>query len=91
MADIGTVDVNQNYHQRQELTVHQIKLFKGLESDLGEVERQVNAWLAVSNARIINIFGNMSPQSCPAEDKNTMIAKGSFVPSDILLVVHYVQ
>lgn len=69
--------------------MHQIKLFKGLETDLAGVEQQVNAWLAESHARVINIFGNMSPQSCPADDKNAMIAKGTFVPSDILLVVHY--
>lgn len=69
--------------------MHQVKLFKGLETDLAEVEKQMNAWLAANDVKVINIFGNMSPQSCPADDKNAMIAKGTFVPSDIMLVVHY--
>ncbi len=69
--------------------MHQIKIFKGIETDILAVETQINEWLQVSNAKVLNIFGNMSPQSCPADGKNTMIAKGAFVPSDILLVVHY--
>ncbi len=69
--------------------MHQIKIFKGLETDLTGVEQQVNAWLAQNSVKVINIFGNMSPQSCPTDDKNAMIAKGVFVPSDIVLIVHY--
>ena len=69
--------------------MHQIKIFKGLESELSALEKQINEWLAQGNPRVINIFGNISPQSVPVEDKNTALGKGAFAPSDVLLIVHY--
>lgn len=69
--------------------VHQVKLFKGLESEITGLEKQVNTWLAESGAKILHIFGNISPQSCPVDEKGGVLTKGSFLPSDILLVIHY--
>jgi len=43
--------------------MHQIKIFKGLEYDVEAMEKQVNDWLTRTNARVINIFGNIAPQS----------------------------
>jgi hypothetical protein len=70
--------------------VHQIKIFKGIESDTSELEKSVNRWLAESKARVIQIFGNMSPQS-PTANKTASLTTGAFAPSDVMIVVLYEQ
>ena len=69
--------------------MHQIKIFKGLETDIDLLEKQVNSWLFESQARVIHMFGNMSPQTAPVDTEATAITKGSFPPSDVFLVVVY--
>lgn len=69
--------------------MHQIKIFIGLESEVPVLESEVNTWLSASKARIINVFGNISPQSFPVDEKGVVISKSSFAPSDVLLIVHY--
>lgn len=71
------------------MPMHQIKIFKGLESELGLLEESVNQWLAQTRVRVINFSGNIAPQSCSAEERNVAISKGAFAPSDIVIVVHY--
>ncbi len=71
--------------------MHQIKIFKALESDVASLEKQVNSWLAESKVRVINMFGNIAPQSPGPETNSATITRGSFPPSDILLVVLYEQ
>ena len=71
--------------------MHQIKIFKSLESDITQLEKQVNSWLAESNVRVINMFGNIAPQSPPPEMNSSSISKSPFPPSDVLLVVLYEQ
>ncbi len=69
--------------------MHQIKIFKGLESDAALIEKQVNSWLAESNARVINMYGNIAPQSPAPDSTSNAISRGAFPPSDILLVLLY--
>ena len=69
--------------------MHQIKIFKGLETDIDFLEKQVNSWLFESQARVIHMFGNMSPQTSPVDTETTAITKGCFPPSDVFLVVVY--
>jgi hypothetical protein len=69
--------------------MQQIKIFKGIENDLSTLERDVNAWLAETGADVIQIFGNIAPQSGAAAYKADSISHTEFPPSDILLVVHY--
>ena len=71
--------------------MHQIKIFKGLESEIPVLEGQVNKWLAESSARVINIFGNIAPQSRSLAEKETTISKSPFAASDIIMIVHYEQ
>lgn len=68
----------------------QVKLFKGIESEIGDLEREVNRWLAESGARVVNMFGNMAPQS-ESTSKSPGLTKSAFAASDILLVVLYEQ
>ncbi len=69
--------------------MHQIKIFKALESDLTSFEKQINSWLAGSGVKIINIFGNVAAQSMPMDEKNIAISKGAWAPSDVVVFVHY--
>jgi len=68
--------------------MHQVKIFKGLESDLAALERQINGWLAAEGIRVINIIGNMSPQSPPPE-KTGGIGMTPWPPSDVVVIIHY--
>ena len=67
--------------------MQQIKIFKSIESDVSNLERDINAWLKASGTRVVNIFGNIAPQTIGDPQK----AKGSrgFSPSDVLIAVLY--
>jgi hypothetical protein len=65
--------------------MQQIKLFKGVETEISALEKEVNEWIQKSGARVIQISGNISPQSVsPASS-----AKTRFVASDVMLIVLY--
>ena len=67
--------------------MQQIKIFKSIESDVSDLERDINAWLKESGARVVNVFGNIAPQTISDPEK----ARGSrgFSPSDVLIAVLY--
>jgi hypothetical protein len=69
--------------------MHQIKIFKGVETELNTLEEEVNAWLAEKNARIVQVFGNIAPQSMPPTAKGSGLSTTDFAPSDVMLVVVY--
>ncbi|MEM1227435.1 MAG: hypothetical protein AAGJ40_17175 [Planctomycetota bacterium] len=64
-------------------TVQQVKLFKGVDSELAELERQINRWIRKSGARVLSISGNIAAQP-PAQ--SGMVS--SFAASDVLMIVH---
>jgi hypothetical protein len=68
--------------------MHQIKIFKGLESNLGALEKEVNLWLAESGARVMQVVGNLAPQSGQRNETNSLAAY-PYVASDVLLVILY--
>ncbi len=69
--------------------MHQVKIFRGIESEVGALEKQINAWLAAENVRVVNIIGNIAPQSPPPDEKLGAIGASPWAPSDILVIVHY--
>jgi hypothetical protein len=69
--------------------MHQIKIFKGLETDISFLEKQVNSWLFETQVRVVHMFGNLSPQTAPVDTDATAITKGPFPSSDVFLVVVY--
>ncbi len=69
--------------------MQQIKIFKGIENDLSTLESEVNEWIVDSGADVINIFGNIAPQSGSGPGKSGSQTHSEFPPSDILLIVHY--
>jgi len=63
--------------------MQQVKIFKSIESELSGLEEEINSWIAKENANVLNIFGNIAPQS------PSSAGMGSFSSSDILIVVLY--
>ena len=61
--------------------MQQIKIFKSIESELSALEEEINAWITDERATVINIFGNIAPQSPSGP------GMGSFSSSDVLITV----
>lgn len=68
--------------------MHQVKFFKGIESDLSGLEKEMNTWLAESHVKVIQIFGNLAATSSERNESNSLAAY-PYVASDVLLVVVY--
>lgn len=67
--------------------MHQIKIFKGVESEITGLESEINHWLFDSKVRVVNVFGNIAPQT--VAHQTTGLNEGGFSPSDVMLVVLY--
>ena len=63
--------------------MQQIKIFKSIESKLGSLEDEINEWISEQSVTIVQIFGNIAPQS-PSTP-----GMGSFSSSDVLVVIVY--
>ena len=69
--------------------MQKVKLFKGLESDIEGLEKEINDWLSESNSKVLNMFGNISPQTIRPEAGTGGGLGRSYAPSDILIVALY--
>ncbi len=72
--------------------MQQVKLFFGVENRPEDLERDVNAFLAETGARCVNIFGNIAPQTpgTGAGDAERVTSTSRrFAPSDVFLCVVY--
>lgn len=68
--------------------MRQIKLFKHVEAELGELQNQVNAWLKEiqhEGATIVNVHGNIAPQTVG----NSNGGANRFSPSDLFVIIEY--
>ena len=68
--------------------MQQVKFFKGIESDLAGLEKEMNTWLAGSHVKVIQVFGNLAATS-PERNESNSLAAYPYVASDVLLVVVY--
>ncbi len=68
--------------------MHQIKLFKGIEGALSELEAEVNEFLKSVQGEVINISGNIAPQSNTSTGETRGLGTG-LPPSDVIVVIHY--
>ena len=66
--------------------MQQVKLFKGVEAGISELEAEVNDWISQSGVRVVSIHGNIAPQTVSDSEAGT---SGRFSSSDVLLVVMY--
>jgi hypothetical protein len=69
--------------------MQQVKLFKGVESDVTGLEKEVNNWIRQSGARILSIAGNIAPQSGSAGSASGSLGGSQFASSDVLLIILY--
>jgi hypothetical protein len=70
--------------------MHQIKVFKGVESEILSLEEKINAWLRESGAKVVSMTGNIAPQTQLPEGTGTgSSGRVSYPPSDILVILLY--
>ncbi len=66
------------------MLVQQIKIFKSVDTEIPEMERQINRWMRKSGARVLSITGNLAGQSGSHGGP-----LNSFAAGDVLIIVHY--
>jgi hypothetical protein len=64
--------------------MQQVKIFKSVDTEIPDMERQINRWMRKSGAQVLSITGNLTSQT--AASSGTM---NSFAASDVLLIVLY--
>jgi hypothetical protein len=69
--------------------MQQVKLFKGVESEVQALENEVNAWIRQSGVHVLSVTGNIAPQSLTADAKGAALGGRGLAPSDVLLIVLY--
>ena len=63
--------------------MQQVRIFKSIESEITVMEEEINAWIADSGVKVIQVTGNIAPQTEAAP------GMGSFSSSDVLITVLY--
>ena len=67
--------------------MQQVKIFKSIESEIPAMEEEINAWLSESGARVVQMSGNIAPQT---QVENSLGGGGSsFSSSDVILMIVY--
>jgi hypothetical protein len=74
--------------------MHQVRIFTGIEGETARLAKDINDWLKQSNVKVVNVFGNIAPQSALEKPETTKLfgAESSprrFAPSDVMIVVVY--
>ena len=69
--------------------MQQVKIFKGVESEVGTLEAEVNAWIREQSVKIISITGNIAPQSNAPQSKGGSALGTVYPPSDVVIIVLY--
>lgn len=75
--------------------MQQVRIFIGKEDETQRLTREVNDFLASTGAKVVNVFGNLSPQTMtPGAETQRAMGEGTvrrYAPSDIMLVVVFEQ
>ena len=66
--------------------MQKIKIFKGIEGDTGLLEQEINSWISENNIKVIQMTGNIAPQSS-GEARQTGTAR--FALSDVIVILLY--
>lgn len=64
--------------------MQQVKIFKSVDTEIPEMEKQINRWMRKSGARVLSITGNLS--SDPHGSSGPL---SSFAAGHILVIVLY--
>ena len=71
--------------------MQQVKIFKGVENEIKALEDEINAWLVESQSEVLQISGNIAPQTASAKSSASGLTQSEFPPSDVLVVVLYTR
>ena len=67
--------------------MQQVKIFKSIESEIAAMEEEINGWLSESGARVVQMSGNIAPQT---QVDNSLGGGGSsFSSSDVIVMIVY--
>jgi hypothetical protein len=69
--------------------VHQIRLFKHVETEIRDMEKEINDWLKKTNARVVQVCGNIAPQSAKDNSPSGSSGRKQFGASDLFVAVVY--
>jgi hypothetical protein len=75
--------------------MHQVRIFTGIEGETEKMAKDINDWLKTSKVKVVNVFGNIAPQSTLERPDGGKLAGADagpgrrFAPSDVMLVVVY--
>ncbi len=64
--------------------MQQVKMFKSVDTEIADLEKEINRWMRKSGARVLSITGNIANQQSGGGGP-----LNSFVASDILVIVLY--
>jgi hypothetical protein len=64
--------------------MQQVKIFKSVDTELPELEREINRWMRKSGARVLSITGNLASQPGSTEGPLNTFAAG-----DVMVIVLY--
>jgi len=64
--------------------MQQVKIFKSVDTEIAEMERQINRWMRKSGARVLSINGNITSQSNQGAS-----GMNSFAAGDVMIMVLY--
>lgn len=71
-----------DHHEVQLLAMQQIKIFKAVDSEIGDLESQINRFLRKNKVRVLSISGNHSPS--PAQSAGPM---NTFSGGDVTIIM----
>ncbi|WP_237607284.1 hypothetical protein [Roseimaritima sediminicola] len=66
------------------MVIQQVKLFKTIESELPEMEQEINRWIRKHKVKVLSITGNIASHGGASGGPMS-----SFSSNDILIVVLY--
>jgi len=68
--------------------MQQVKIFYGLENETGSIEKEINDWIRESGVKVLQITGNVAPQSGGSASSG-YLTKSPSNPSDVMIIVLY--
>lgn len=73
--------------------MQQVKIFVGLEGETNELTNEINDWIRASGAKVLQMAGNIAPQSSAGSGiggglPGTSLGTGR-VPSDVIVILLY--
>lgn len=69
--------------------MQRVKMFTGLEDQTQSLEQEINSWVENSGAKIIQISGNIAPQSVGQNNPSDGLGAAGRPPSDLFVVILY--